>query len=54
MNGASKNNHVAVLEWWKQSGLKCIWTSTAYRQGGVFDWWMRSGLLRGHPVRTRR
>jgi hypothetical protein len=29
MNWASRRENIAILEWWKKSGLKCKWTKNA-------------------------
>ncbi|KAI8803925.1 cytochrome P450 [Cladochytrium replicatum] len=50
INQASKNGHVAVLEWRKYSGLEMQWTEAAinmaskYGRIEVLEWWKHRGL----------
>ncbi|KAI8799661.1 hypothetical protein BJ742DRAFT_129037 [Cladochytrium replicatum] len=53
MDSASENGHVAVLEWWRNSGLELRWTvhrslgvSSSYGRVDVLEWWLKSGLQR--------
>ncbi|KAI9324577.1 hypothetical protein DFJ73DRAFT_915615 [Zopfochytrium polystomum] len=51
MDDASGNGHVAVLQWWKDSGLALRYSPDAVRLAeknghlDVVEWWARSGLL---------
>ncbi|UKZ85564.1 uncharacterized protein TrAFT101_001419 [Trichoderma asperellum] len=46
IDGASKNGHVQVLQWWKQSGLPLLYTKVSLEQASsnghipVLDWWL--------------
>jgi hypothetical protein len=50
MDWASQYGHVAVLEWWKNSGLECKWSKDAMDWASccghvaVLEWWKNSGL----------
>ena len=50
MDGASSKAHVAVLEWWKSSGLKIKRSTKAIDHASsnghivVLEWWKGSGL----------
>ncbi|KAI9215993.1 hypothetical protein BC828DRAFT_409924 [Blastocladiella britannica] len=50
MDWASKNGHVNVLDWWRNSGLKLQYSyqamdwASANGHVNVLDWWRDSGL----------
>ena len=54
---ASKHGHVAVLNWWKQSGLPVKYSENAmdyaswHGHVAVLDWWKQSGLRSTASVR---
>jgi hypothetical protein len=50
IDGASENGHVAVLQWWKDSGLRCRYSSNVMDLASsnghdvILKWWKISGL----------
>jgi hypothetical protein len=50
IDGACRNGHVAVLDWWKRSGLELKYSDASLEHASavghipVLDWWKRSGL----------
>lgn len=56
IDGACRNGHVAVLDWWKHSGLPLEYSEASLEHASavghipVLDWWKHSGL----PLRIGR
>jgi hypothetical protein len=51
IDGASKNGHVQILRWWKQSGLPLLYSKVSLEQASsnghipVLDWWRDAAAL---------
>ncbi|KAL7790460.1 flavoprotein [Trichoderma ceciliae] len=51
IDGASKNGHVQILQWWKQSELPLLYTNVSLEQASgnglilVLDWWRDAAAL---------
>ncbi|TFA98109.1 Uncharacterized protein CCMA1212_010161 [Trichoderma ghanense] len=51
MDGASKNGHVHILQWWKESGFPLLYTKASLEQASsnglisVLDWWRNAAAL---------
>jgi hypothetical protein len=60
MDAASANGNVAVLQWWKESGLELKWSEYALYQASqnghvhVLQWWEDSGLEMGEMWASMR
>ncbi|KAH6610643.1 hypothetical protein Trco_000663 [Trichoderma cornu-damae] len=55
MDGASKNGHIQILQWWKQSELPLLYTEVSLEQASgnglisVLDWW-RDAAAPDHSI----